>query len=172
MWSPSTNHVSFDGLYPEDPDGAYMHHPLSHRIGNRNDVMTSAPAGQLGSVVEFLANVQTWYNTETAAILDSFKSATDVFGANLFDYTIMPYVTETAETTHSRAPMPALIFGGRALGMQGGQFLNFESATRPHNDLWMTVAQTLMGTSDPVGALESEAFVKTRVAPIEGIWAP
>jgi len=172
MWSPSTNHVAFDSLYPGDPDGVYMHHPMSHRISNRNDVMTSLPSGTLGEVVEFLANVQTWYNSETAAILNSFKQATDVFGGNLLEHTVVSFFTDTAETTHSRSPMPALLFGGSALGLRGGQFFNFEDSLRSHNDLWMTVAQALLGTEDPLAALEGEAFNRDGVAPIDGIWVP
>lgn len=171
MWSPSTNHVAFDGMFPDDPEAIYMHHPVSHNITSKNDVMSSPPSsGFVASVIEFLANVQTWYNTETAAILNSFKEATDVFGGNLLDHTLVPFVTDTAETTHTRSPMPALLFGGKALGMQGGQFLDLQSSLRPHNDLWMTIAQALLGESDPLAALESEVFVKNGVAPIEGLW--
>ena len=87
QWSPSTNHVSFYGLHPGRPDANIMHHPESHRIGNRQDVMDSMPSGDRGAVVELLADVQTWYNAQTAAILNEFKSAEDVYGGNLFDHT-------------------------------------------------------------------------------------
>jgi hypothetical protein len=30
QWSPGTNHVSFAGQYPDNPNAIYMHHPLSH----------------------------------------------------------------------------------------------------------------------------------------------
>ena len=170
QWSPGTNHVSFGGLYPDDPNAIYMHHPLSHRIGSRNDVMSSQPGGELGSVVEFLVEVQKWYNTRTAELVNSFKNATDVFGGNLLDHTIIPYVTEVAETTHSRSPVPAMIFGGAALGMQHGQFLNFENQSRHHNDLWMTIAQAYLKTNDPVSMLSDEVFSKQGVSPIDGLW--
>ncbi len=178
QWSPGTNHVSFGGQFPDDPSAILMHHPLSHRIGSRGDVIDSPPSDPyLASVVEFLVNIQTWYNTQTANIINSFKETTDVYGGSLLDHTIIPYITEVAETTHSRSPLPAMIFGGKALGMKGGQFLNFESSGgfgggRPNNDFWMTIAQAYLKTNDPLSVLSDEVFVKSGVAPIDGLWEP
>lgn len=173
QWSPGTNHVSFGGQFPDDPNAILMHHPLSHRIGSRSQVMDGPPTTDYeASVVEFLVNIQTWYNEQTAAIIQSFKDATDIHGGNLLDHTVIPYITEVAETTHSREPMPAMIFGGRALGMQGGQFLNFQGGGRSVNDMWMTIAQAYLGTSDPLPTFEGEKFHKDGVSPIEGLWLP
>ncbi len=125
QWSPGTNHVSFAGQYPDDDRAIYMHHPLSHDIGDRNDVMSAMPNDtRRASIVQFLANVQTWYNARTAEILTELKNAQDAFGNSLLDHTVVPYITEVSETTHTWSPMPVLIFGGKALGMQGGQYLN------------------------------------------------
>jgi hypothetical protein len=173
QWSPGTNHVSFGGMFPDDTRLIYMHHPLSHEVGRSADALTSQPTGRLGSVIEFLVNVQTWYNQKTAAILKSFKDTTDAFGGNLFDYTVFPYVTEVSQTTHfPRDPMPGIIFGGKALGMHpnGGQYINFETARRSHNDLWMTVAQAYLG-ANPQQRLQGEAFLVNGGAPIPGVWA-
>jgi hypothetical protein len=63
-----------------------------------------------------------------------------------------------------------MIFGGRALGMVGGQFVN--AAGRHHNDLWTTVAQALLGTADPLPTFADEVFYQTSVSPISGLWAP
>lgn len=174
QWSPGTNHVSFGGMFPDDTRAIYMHHPVSHEIGRSSDALTSQPSGRLGSVVEFLVNVQTWYNQRTAAILKSFKDTTDAFGGNLFDHTVFPYVTEVSQTTHlPRDPMPGMIFGGKALGMHpsGGQFINFEMQRRSHNDLWMTVAQAYLG-ANPQNQLTGEAFLVNGGQPIPGVWAP
>jgi hypothetical protein len=88
----------------------------------------------------------------------------------MLDYTVIPMVTEVAEAGHTRSPMPGLIFGGKALGMIGGQFQDF-SQNRSHNDLWLTCAQAFLG-EDPLSQLEDEVFVKNNVRPIEGCWAP
>lgn len=173
QWSPGTNHVSFGGQFPDDPRAILMHHPLSHRIGNRDHTQVAPPTTAYeASVIEFLANIQTWYNTQTAAIINTFKEATDIHGGNLLDYTIIPYITEVAETTHSRDPLPAMIFGGRALGMQGGQFQHFQGGGRPVNDFWMTIAQAYLGTNDPLPTFDEEVFYKNGVSPIEGLWLP
>jgi len=175
QWSPGTNHVSFGGQYPDDPKAIFMHHPLSHDIGDRSHVMSSPPTnGRLASIVEFLANVQTWYNTRTAEIINEFKATEDTFGGNLLDQTVIPYITEVAETTHSWSPMPAMIFGGRALGMQGGQYVDLSSGSgggRSYNAMWMTVAQAYLG-ADPLGALSGEVFDDRNADPIEGLWSP
>jgi hypothetical protein len=172
QWSPGTNHVSFKGLQPDDPNAIFMHHPLSHKIGSKADVMDSLPGGSAAGIVEFLANVHTWYMQKIADIVLDFKNTTDSFGNSLLDHTVIPCVTEVAETTHSRSPTPALILGGKALGMQGGQFVNFESAVRNQNDFWLTVAQAYLKTNDPLSALSAEVFYKNGVSPIEGLWLP
>jgi hypothetical protein len=175
QFSPGTNHVSFGGLYPDDPNAIYMHHPLSHDIGNRNDVMSSLPTNaRSASIVEFLVNVQTWYNTRMAEILVDFKNSQDAFGGNLLAQTVIPYITEVSETTHSWSPMPAMIFGGSALGMQGGQYIDVGGGGGfgggpGYNAMWMTCAQAFFG-ADPLSALSGEVFDKSGADPIAGTW--
>jgi hypothetical protein len=177
QWSPGTNHVSFKGLFPNNPNGIFMHHPTSHIINNSAESKGSLPAAGLHQdVVNFLANVQTWYNQKTADILADWKNTTDIYGGNLLANTIVPYVTEVAETTHSYSPMPAFIFGGSALGMKGGQYINTNN--RPLNDFWITIAQAYFKTTTPLESLPAtnadgtkNTFVRTSVAPIAGLWA-
>jgi hypothetical protein len=177
QWSPGTNHVSFKGLFPNAPDAIYMHHPTSHIITSQAETTQSLPAAGLHQdVVNFLAAVQTWYNQKMADILLEWKSTTDVYGGNLLANTIIPYVTEVAETTHSWNPLPAYIFGGSALGMKGGQYLN---GAWPMNALWLTIAQAYFKTTTPLNNLPAtvpnvgaNTFVRTNVNPIAGLWAP
>lgn len=173
QWSPGTNHVSFKGMYPDDPNAIYMHHPLSHDIlSNRGWVTQSKPSGREGSIVEYLANVQTWYNQRTAEMLNDFKEATDSYGQSLLDHTVIPYITEVSDTTHAWTEMPALIFGGKALGMQGGQYIEVGSGgpSGPSiNAMWMTVAQAYLG-ADPLAQLQAEKFQKGGADPIAGCW--
>jgi hypothetical protein len=177
QWSPGTNHVSFKGLFPNNPNGIFMHHPTSHIITNRDETMSTMPAAGLHQdVVNFLAAVQGWYNQKMADILADWKATTDVYGGNLLANTVIPYVTEVAETTHSWSPMPAFIFGGSALGMKGGQFMN---GTWPMNALWLTIAQAYFKTTSPLDNLPAvypdgakNTFVRTATSPIAGLWAP
>jgi hypothetical protein len=123
-------------------------------------------------VWDAMVSANRWYNTETAALLAELKAATDTYGGNLLDHTIVPHVTEVAEASHTRSPLPALIFGGRALGMRGGQFQNF-SQNRNHNALWVSIAQAYLRSDDPLNSespLAADNFVKTNVAPIDGLW--
>jgi len=174
QWSPGTNHVSFKGKYPADPERSFMHHPMSHRIGSQSffngppQTGTSADA----SLYQFLVTINAWYNQKTADILTMFKNAKDGFGNSILDHTVVPYLTEVGDPSHARGPKPSLIFGGKALGMKGGQFLNFESNARPQVDVWLTVAQALLQNDDPLGVLPTtEKFNRTGAGPIKGLWA-
>ena len=186
QWSPGTNHVSFGAaaaealpassgqqtMYPGSTQ-TYMHHPLSHRITNEEEVLNAKPGGANGEVAEFLANVQTWYNTKTADVILKFKAAMDIHGANLLDHTIIPYITEVAHTSHQRSPLQALIFGGRALGMQGGQY---QTAMNRHmNDVWATIAQAYLKTTENPAELpifQEAGTYTTGVSPIPGLYVP
>ncbi|HEY3495809.1 MAG TPA: DUF1552 domain-containing protein [Polyangiaceae bacterium] len=173
QWSPGTNHVSFRGLDPNSPNTIYMHHPLSHKVQDPSFYNGSRPSSN-AYVWDAMVNANKWYNTETAALLAELKSATDIYGGSLLDHTIVPHVTEVAEASHTRSPLPALIFGGKELGMQGGQFQNF-SQNRSHNSLWVSIAQAYLNSDDPLNPdspLAEDNFVKQNVAPIDGLWAP
>src|SRR5215471_11123267 len=174
QWSPGTNHVSFANLFPNDP-GIYMHHPTSHRITNRQEVLASPTTHQ--AEVEFLTAVHTWYNQRMASILAEWKDPVkglDAYGGNVFDNTIIPYVTEVAETTHfPRNPIAAMILGGKALGLKGGQFVNYgiSGPFRPHNDLWFTLAQAY-GLNVAAAPLSAELIARAQhQGPIAGLWA-
>ncbi|HYQ47355.1 MAG TPA: DUF1552 domain-containing protein [Polyangiaceae bacterium] len=174
QWSPGTNHVSFKGKYPADPERSFMHHPMSHRITSQSFFNGPAQTGTSAdaSLYQFLVAINAWYNQKTADILNLFKNAKDGFGNSILDHTVVPYLTEVGDPSHSRGPKASLIFGGKALGMKGGQFLNFESNVRPQVDVWLTVAQALLQTDDPLGALPTtEKFNRTGAGPIKGLWA-
>jgi hypothetical protein len=173
QWSPGTNHVSFGGMYPASPNSFYMHHPMSHRIPDSGfftgPVLTGTDANS--SLYQFLVNVATWYNQKTADILTSFKNAKDGFGNSILDYTVIPYLTEVGDPSHTRSPKASMIFGGAKLGMKGGQFLNF-SSQRPQVDVWLTVMQALAQNADPLSLLPSdEKFARSGAGPIAGLWA-
>lgn len=174
QWTTSVDHVAFKGLYPGEPETAYRNHPLSHRVSGVK--VTSPPVrAEEQAVHQFLANVQTWYNQRTAEALTAFKAARDIFGGSLLDHTIVPFVTDTANLSHARSPLPALLFGGSALGMQGGQFANYAASTRPFADVWLTVAQAYLRRADVNTALQDEVFVQQHgdsASPLPGLWVP
>lgn len=175
QFSPGTNHVSFKGMWPSDPNKSFMHHPVSHMPPFLSGAASGAPpaSGQARDIYEFLCNVQTWYNQKMADILKAFKTAQDGFGGNLLDYTVIPYVTEVSESNHSRGPKPAFLFGGSKLGLKHGSFQNF-SQQRPQLDLYLTCAQALLNTSEPKSKLASERFMQSNpnAQVIQGLWAP
>lgn len=139
QFSPGTNHVSFGGLYPGNDKAILMHHPVSHRIGG-GSLDGSNPISN-NADVEFLCQVEMWYNQRVATFLQGLKTATDVYNHPILDRTVVPYVTEVARATHEHSPVPTVVFGGKNLGFQGGRFESLGS--RPHNDMWLTVAAAL-----------------------------
>jgi hypothetical protein len=147
QWSPGTNHVSFKGLDPNSPNTVYMHHPLSHQIGDSAIYNGSRPSTN-GYVWDAMVSANRWYFQKTADIVKEFlrpdPQATNGSSASLLDSTLVAMVTEVAEAAHSRNGHAALLLGGRALGMQGGQYRGVSGA---HNQLWSTVAQAFLGSS-------------------------
>jgi hypothetical protein len=168
QWSPGTNHVSFKGLDPNDPDTIYMHHPLSHRIADASFFNGSRPSSN-AYIWDAMVNANRWYFQKTADIIDEFRREVDPLdpmGKSLLDRTVIPMITEVAEAAHTREGHAAIIFGGRELGMRGGQY---KSVSGIHNQLWVTVAQAFLG-ADAVNKLSSEVYVKNGANPISGLW--
>jgi hypothetical protein len=147
QWSPGTNHVSFKGLDPGSPNTIYMHHPLSHQVPNSEFSNNPRPSSR-GNVWDAMVSANRWYFEKTADILREFlrpdPQDANGSGGTLLDRTLVAMVTEVAEAAHSRSGHGALLFGGKTLGMQGGQF---RSVSGSHNQLWSTVAQAFLGTS-------------------------
>jgi hypothetical protein len=175
QWCPATNHIAFQGMYPADPTGAYAYRAFIHQFGEPPPWLLPAPV--LGDatydVYEFLSNVFTWFNQKTADALADFKQAKDAFGNSLLDYTLVPYITEAAAPGIPASPMPGLVFGGRALGMQGGQFVDLMAAKPSFSTLWLNVAQALFQSENPQELLSSEAFMNSSnppIAPVAGLW--
>jgi len=172
MWASAADAVAFGGVHPSYPERNYRHHPLSHRINRPLDPLPSP--GEDRDIVECLANIHTWYNQRTAEFLKTLKDSQDVFGNSLLDNTIVPFVTDIADASHRRSPLPSLIFGGRSLGMQGGQYLNFEQAPRQHNDVWLSIAQAYLPDADLKTLFADEAFANGGAGfsgPISGLWS-
>lgn len=134
QWSPGTNHVAFDGFYPDQPDLILQHHPVVHRVFSMALMVPTNPDAEFGVAVEI------WYNTRLASFLRNLKNTSDLndpAGGNLLDNTIVPYLTEVANPTSIHSPMPLALFGGKNLGYLGGQYVNF--GQRAYNDLWLTI---------------------------------
>jgi hypothetical protein len=169
MWSPAHDSLAFEGMYPSDPSGAYPHSATLMRSVS-SAFWSGSPPTQDADVYEFGCNVQTWFNQQTAKALVEFKNSQDTFGGSLLDHTVVPFITEEADPSDSRAPMPALIVGGRKLGMLGGQFVNVAPSVH-HNSMWLTVAQAFFPDEDPAQVLADEVFMKpANASPIEGLW--
>lgn len=176
QFAPGGNHVSFGGMWSDDPSRISQHHPASHG-GSFVGQAASGDPSTLNEAdrarYEFLVNVQVWYNQRLADWLSRLKNTKDAFGESLLDTTVVPYVTEVAQPNHGRSPKAAFLFGGRKLGLQHGSFRVFDTV-RPQVDLYLACAQALLQTADPLLALRDERFVQFNpsAAPIPGLWLP
>jgi hypothetical protein len=114
--------------------------------------------------------VQHWYFRETAKFVQQFLMQADPLatdGGNLLERTVMTAVSEVGNPSHDRNGASALIIGGSKLGMQPGGFQTVNNAH--HNRIWLTTAQAFLG-ADPMSLLGDEAFYKSNIEPIAGIW--
>ncbi len=174
QWSPGTNHVSFKGLFPGEPNSIYMHHPLSHELnGLPRSQFFEGPHPDQGKqdIVEFLANVQTWYNEKTAEIISMFKNATDAFGGNMLDSTVIPFVTEVAEQNHGRNTKAAFIFGGKSLGMQGASTSTSKVRSGPTSTSGRRWRRRTFRAMTPCST-SGITSLQSNPSPIDGLWVP
>ena len=175
QWCPGTNHVAFASMNPFDEAAIYEMGSFHYRYASDPSFFYGAPPAADNAnayVYETLFGMYRWLNQQTADVVAELKAAKDIYGGSLLDSTIVPYVTDQAQPTDERSPLPALILGGRALGMQGGKFVSFPSYDRSHNALWMTIAQAFLKSSDAATLLADEKFVKAGATAIPGLWAP
>jgi Protein of unknown function (DUF1552) len=166
QWAPATGDVALTGLNPAEPTVPYHYYSMRFRQGTDSYYTSPRPATD-PLTWDVMNGMYLWYNRRMAQLVASFKSATDVFGASLLSRTVIPYFTELGTPTGTRQGLAAMVFGGSALGMQGGQFQ--QVASRPHNDMWMSIGQAYLGAG-VLQSLASEVFNKTNVAPVPGLW--
>jgi hypothetical protein len=156
LWAPGTNHVGFRGLFPNQANTIYMHHPQSHKI-QTSHTTASNTLTSLDPSAQFLFAVQKWFFQQLADNLKDWKASIDGNGNSLLDFTVVPYVTEVAATGHERSRMPAMIIGGKSLGFAHNRY---QAGQYSVNQFWGTIGQAFGYTST------SAPFA----APISGLW--
>jgi hypothetical protein len=171
MYSAGTNWVVFPSTFQGATIGSSAlgnngqstpHHPPSHS----NDTATRG----------WLNQIDTFYSTITAQILQEFANTPDIDGNMLLDNTLVVYVTEVARAwDHNQQNMPIILFGGKNTGIKGGTYLkvtggslplqNGGTGNRPFNDLWLTLAPKFGVTWNSLG--DATQFS----GPLSGIFA-
>ena len=128
---------SSEGYDPVANLGSPTHHSVSHG---------SAPAAHW-------ADIDKWYSTQFSYLLDSLKTL------NVLDTTVVIWVSEITEG-HNQVNMVTVLGGGKALGIQTGQYLKYpftgsenegsgsiavaqNPANKGLNDLWISVQQAM-----------------------------
>ncbi len=162
LWSPGTNHLSFGGMWPSDPNAYRLHHKSASTLNDDN--------------VEFLTRVDEWYMQRVSDFIQSLKDTADAEGKALFDSTLVSHISEEGDCFFdSWDDVPWMLFGGRESGLLGDQLFRHEgaassAATSPNmrstNDFWMSVVRAF-------GADESTLFsdVDTYSGAIDGVFS-
>ena len=165
LWAPGRSHVGFKGMYPGDETHSYMHCATSYSVGSGTATTGTTPDELAGPAIRFLFNVESWYFARQAENLKLWKESIDAFGNPLLDTTIIPFITEVGQLNHDRSNIPAMIFGGKKLGMAVGQYKTGGPFTV--NSLWGTIARAFgydpSAAPDPVAAALGD--------PIPGLWS-
>jgi hypothetical protein len=138
--------LRFSKILPSFANGG-GHHDISHQ----------------GDQHSSHAAIDAYYSTRVAEFIQLLKSTPDGAGT-LLDNTIVVYLNEVnVGAVHSIENIPLLMFGGKNLGLQRGQFLHFGG--RYMNDVWAAIA-TAMGVPAPTWG--DTAFSK---GPVPGLFA-
>lgn len=148
MWTAAASSAVWRDLY--SGMGPENHHSLSHEdLGN-------------ATVIKGLAAIDHWFARETALFVESLKTLQEPDGTSLLDNTLIVYTSECANGDHSPDNMPLALFGGRSLGVQTGQFLQYDS--RSFNDLWLAIAEAFGAPLTSLGEPEQSS------GPLPGIF--
>jgi hypothetical protein len=172
MWSAGTNWVVFPGMFQGatikgNPQSS-PHHPPSHSDPS-GDTMTR----------DWLNQINTFYSSATATVLQEFATTPDIDGNMLLDNTVVVYLSEVARAwDHNQQNMPLIVFGGKNTRVKGGTFLKVTggslpqqtggSGNRPFNDFWLSLL--------PIFGVDGTALTQTNGAlqstgPLSGIFS-
>ena len=99
----------------------------------------------------WLAQLDTWYATQSSAAIQALDQITDFDGNTLLDNTVVVYLSEIGRAyDHDQKNVPLLVFGGKNTRIKGGQYIKITdgplsglenvSGNRPWNDLWLALA--------------------------------
>ncbi len=141
--------LRFNKIVPNFADTG-VHHGISHEQG----------------ADDYKARIDQIYCEQLAAFLTKMKGVPEGDG-NLLDNTLVVFFNECADGNgHTIENMPITMFGGKNLGMQTGQHLNFRSGGSNGwmNDIWAAVAGAY-GLEPKFG---DSAFFK---GPVSGLFA-
>jgi hypothetical protein len=110
------------------------HHTLSHTP----DTDTASQAS--------LVQIDTWYATQFAYLLQGLDAVTEADGSTLLDNCMVVWVNELSKgNIHSHQPLPVVIAGGCGGALRTGRLVTF-SPQQPHNNLLVAIAN-VMGTN-------------------------
>jgi hypothetical protein len=138
QWSRSVSQTRFTWLGITDG-----HHDLSHRSDDDTDAVNK------------LTQINTWYATQMAGLIQRLKDTPDGAGGTLFDNTLILWCNELAKgNTHSRQDAPYVLAGSAGGTLRTGRFVSYEGQGLPHNNLLvsilnaMDIPDTTFGKSD------------------------
>jgi hypothetical protein len=146
MWTAAASSAVWEGLYPGM--GRYNHHSLSHMD------LTNA------EVAKAMSAIDRWFADRTATFVTNLKNTPEGTGS-LLDNTLVMYMSEVSDGTHSYANMPIALFGGSGVHLKGNRFMLEKD--RSMNDLWLAIAATYGSPVTTLGAPEQSTGAITDI---------
>ncbi len=132
--------------------------PGSGIMGGENYVIAHTVAASAS-----LQAIDTFYSQQTAQLLLALKNTPEGAGSVLDNTLVVYYNNEAESLGHTTKDMPILLFGGKFLKVNGGQYLQFTN--RYMSDLWVQTAKA-WGYS----ALSSYGASRWNQGPMPGIY--
>lgn len=147
VWVSDPPGASFG--YTAGMHGATDPHDLQHKVNNSNEPQASDPDAHAT-----LARSHTLVHEKFASLLDRLAMRTESDGSRLLDHTLVVFCSQIANGSHELTRLPWLLAGSSNGYFKTGRYLRFarakmdaipdwETAGRPHNDLFVSIANAM-----------------------------
>lgn len=127
QWSQAVSMTRMTWLGITDPHHTLSHYPVTDPVAQAK-----------------LVQINRWYATQFAYLLQAMKSVPEGDGT-LLDHSVVLWCNELGEgSTHSRRNVPYVLAGSAGGHFKTGRFLDFQGSKKPwHSDLLVSLCQAM-----------------------------
>ncbi len=135
QWSQAVSMTRMTWLGITDPHHTLSHYPVTDPVARAK-----------------LVQINRWYATQLAYLLQAMKSVPEGDGT-LLDNSVVLWCNELGEgSTHSRRNVPYVLAGSAGGHLKTGRFLDFQGPEKPwHNDLLISLCQAMDSNDSAFG---------------------
>ncbi|HET6284926.1 MAG TPA: DUF1552 domain-containing protein [Polyangia bacterium] len=100
-----------------------------------------------GNAVKPLTEINAWFSTQLAYVMDSLDKHPDVAGGTMLDNTLILWWNELGNgSAHTVNPAPYVLAGGAGGALKMGRFLDYTAAPIQNTQLLLTVYNVMTGS--------------------------